>query len=59
MELDLTKLSETQKRFYVQLLAQSNIEFQKKDNQFVAQFRIDSNKLPQVVEKEPIKKAKV
>ncbi len=44
MQLDLTKLSETQKKFYVQLLAQSNIEFQKKDNQFIAQFKIDSSK---------------
>ena len=56
MQLDLTKLSETQKKFYVQLLAQSNIEFQKKDNQFIAQFKIDSSKaqpLPNEVKQKP------
>jgi hypothetical protein len=40
----------------VQLLAQSNIEFQKKDNQYIAQFKIDSNKaqpLPNEAKQKP------
>ena len=45
MEIDLSTLSETQKKFYVQLLAQSNLEFTKKENQFVAHFKIDNNQI--------------
>lgn len=32
MEIDLSSLSENQKKFYVELLAQSNIQFTKKNN---------------------------
>lgn len=45
MEIDLSKLSETQKRFYVQLLANSNLQFHKENNQFVAQFKVDTNRI--------------
>lgn len=45
MEIDLSTLSEAQKKFYVQLLAQSNLNFTKKDNQFVAQFKVDTKTL--------------
>ena len=41
MEIDLSSLTSAQKQFYVQLLAQSDLEFTKKDNQFVAQFKVD------------------
>ena len=41
MEIDLSSLTNAQKQFYVQLLAQSDLEFTKKDNQFVAQFKVD------------------
>lgn len=47
MEIDLSTLSEAQKKFYVQLLAQSNLNFTKKDNQFVAQFKVDPKTLQQ------------
>ena len=45
MEIDLSTLSENQKKFYVELLAQSNLEFTKKDNQFVAQFKVNTHQI--------------
>jgi len=45
MEIDLSSLSENQKKFYVELLAQSNLQFTKKNNQFVAQFKVDSSQV--------------
>ena len=45
MEIDLSTLSDNQKKFYVQLLAQSNLEFTRKDSQFVAQFKVEAGQI--------------
>ena len=45
MEIDLSTLSDNQKKFYVELLAQSNLEFKKENQHFVAQFKVNSHDL--------------
>lgn len=43
----MSTLSETQKKMCVQLLAHSNIQFQQRNNEFVAQIKIDPTQLSQ------------
>ena len=47
MELDLSSLSQNQRKLYVEWLAQSNLKFTKKNNQYVAQFTIDKSQIDQ------------
>jgi hypothetical protein len=46
VEIDMSTLSAVQKKMCVQLLAHSNIQFQQRDHEFVAQIKIDPTQLP-------------
>lgn len=45
IEINMSALSQAQKKMCVELIAHSNIHFQQKDNQYVAQLKLNPNAL--------------
>jgi hypothetical protein len=45
IEINMSTLSQAQKKMCVELIAQSNIKFEQKDNQYYAQIKVNSSNL--------------
>lgn len=45
IEINMSALSQAQKKMCVELIAHSNIHFQQRDNQYVAQLKLNPNAL--------------
>lgn len=52
IEINMSALSQAQKKMCVELIAHSNIHFQQKDNQYVAQLKLNPNALNNDKEKD-------